>query len=221
MSRGFARRGSRKRQRQMAVLAVLSVLGTVFLIWLFTQIPWDGVSVFVFSIMLTVVLGAAVAEIVRRVKIELKKSERLEKAEETSSTSQMNHMTPTEFEHYVATLFEGLGYSAIVTKQSGDGGIDIILNSGDGKASVQVKRYAESFVGRPDIQKLVGASIKDFKKMYFVTSSDFTAEARAYAQDHGVLLVNGEELLSMSKRVFGPESRQKTFSFAFQHRLTK
>jgi hypothetical protein len=216
----MARRGSRKWRRQMASLAVLGVLGIALLFWLFTQIPWDGVSVFVFSLVLVVVLYFAGAELVRRIRLEADKANRFERASHIRSTSQMNHMTPTEFEHFVSALFEKIGYKTTVTKQSGDGGIDVILESRDGKASVQVKRW-NGTVGRPEVQKLVGASVKGFEKMYFVTTSDFTTEAREYGAEHGVVLVDGEGLEAMAKQAFGENYQQKTFSFAFQHRMTK
>ena len=133
----------------------------------------------------------------------------------------MKYMSPTEFEHYIATLYEAQGFRVTVTKQSGDGGIDVILENEEGKTAVQVKRYDQKTVGRPEVQNLVGASLKGFNNRIMVTSSDFSREALEYAHDHGVTLVNGKSLEDMAEKVFGQSNAGKAFSFKFGHRMTR
>lgn len=211
----------RTKRRAIANLTVLGIASFAFIAWLFTQVPWDQVSLFVFAVILVVVLGFVVKNLYVQLDSVYREYERVRRASHTQSVPEMVVLHPTDFEHYVATIYKMLGYTATVTRQSSDGGIDIILKNEDGRTAVQVKRYSDKIVGRPEINKLVGAAVHDFEKMIFVTTSDFTAEAYAEAQKRGVILVNGEGLESLAKQVFGDAYLQKTFSFPFQRRMLK
>jgi HJR/Mrr/RecB family endonuclease len=138
---------------------------------------------------------------------------------QTKTIWHMRTLSPTAFEHYVATIYELMGHSVTVTKQSGDGGIDVILKNAEGTAGVQVKRYSSLNVGRPFVQMLVGACANKYDKMIFITSSDFSEEAYIYAAEQGVQLINGAELSAMAKKVFGEEHEHRTFAFSFDHRM--
>jgi len=61
-----------------------------------------------------------------------------------------------EFEHEFAKLLNNVGYKAAVTKGSGDGGIDIIAQSAEGRVAIQCKRYKKP-VGPAVIRELYGA----------------------------------------------------------------
>lgn len=72
-------------------------------------------------------------------------------------------------------------------------GLDIIY--------VQAKRWAiGNNVGRPEIQKFAGAlQGKRARKGVFLTTSDFSTEARQYVQliDSKIILINGSELAEL------------------------
>jgi restriction system protein len=72
-------------------------------------------------------------------------------------------------------------------------GLDIIY--------VQAKRWASgSTVGRPEIQKFAGAlQGKRARKGVFITTSDFSEEARQYVQfiESKIILINGQELAEL------------------------
>ena len=86
-----------------------------------------------------------------------------------------------------------------VTKKSGDEGIDGIIKEdklGLDKIYIQAKRW-EKQVGRPEIQKFVGAlQGKRAKKGIFITTSEFSKEAYDYVNnlDVAVILIDGEKL---------------------------
>lgn len=64
---------------------------------------------------------------------------------------------------------------------------------------MQAKRW-ESNVSRPEVQKFAGAlQGKKAKKGVFITTSDFTKEAREYASyiDSRIVLVSGQELAEL------------------------
>jgi restriction system protein len=83
--------------------------------------------------------------------------------------------------------------------RSGDGGIDGIIKEdrlGLDVIYVQAKRW-EGAVGRPEIQKFVGAlQGQRANKGVFLTTSNFTREAEEYAKgiSSKIILVDGDQL---------------------------
>ncbi|MGM7428589.1 restriction endonuclease [Bacillus pacificus] len=109
-------------------------------------------------------------------------------------------MDPREFEYFVADFFRSLGYKVQVTSGSNDGGKDIILYKGNEMKFVEVKRYTKNSIGRPFIQKLHSAIVDaDAVGGYFVTLSNFNKNARIYAANKNIELIDGDSLISMMK----------------------
>lgn len=116
-------------------------------------------------------------------------------------------MHPVKFERLILDLLTRMGYGAgdlansQMTKTTGDGGIDGIINEdalGLDAVYIQAKRYApDSKVGRPALQAFVGSLTGEgATKGVFVTTSDFSKEARDYLNkvQHRIVLINGERL---------------------------
>lgn len=114
--------------------------------------------------------------------------------------------SPDFFEKLVVDLLVKMGYggslkdaAASLTRKTGDEGIDGIINEdrlGLDSIYVQAKRW-EGSVSRPEIQKFAGAlQGKRAKKGVFLTTSDFTKEAKEFAGiiDSKLILINGREL---------------------------
>jgi len=86
--------------------------------------------------------------------------------------------------------------------KGGDEGIDGIISEdrlGLDVIYLQAKRW-EGSVGRPEIQKFVGAlQGKRAKKGVFITTSTFSSEARSYVEhiDPKVVLIDGEQLSAL------------------------
>lgn len=84
--------------------------------------------------------------------------------------------------------------------QSGDGGIDGIIKEdklGLDILYIQAKKWENTPVGRPEIQKFAGALLgQKARKGIFITTSVFTNEARKYVSDidSKIVLIDGEEL---------------------------
>ncbi|WP_440604124.1 restriction endonuclease [Bacillus sp. GB_SG_008] len=110
----------------------------------------------------------------------------------------LEEIDPREFEYVVADMFRSFGYAAQVTSGSNDGGKDIILHKGTEMKFVEVKRYTKSTIGRPMIQKLHSA-IMDAEAVggYFVTLSNFNKNARKYAENKNIELIDGDSLIKM------------------------
>ncbi len=115
-------------------------------------------------------------------------------------------LDPRRFEELVCNVFRSDGYDAVLTQQSRDRGVDIIVFDKDGtKILVQCKRNAKTNkVGFEVVQRLVGACVTwDARKATIITTSSFTAPARAeaeLAEKHGKIeldLVSASRLLAM------------------------
>lgn len=116
--------------------------------------------------------------------------------------------SPTFFERLVVELLVKMGYGGSRRDagerigQSGDGGIDGIIKEdrlGLDTIYLQAKRWQGS-VGRPEIQKFVGAlQGQRAKKGVFITTSSYTAEAIEYASriDTKVVLIDGKLLANL------------------------
>lgn len=111
---------------------------------------------------------------------------------------------PSFFERLVLDLLLAMGYGASrddlqQVGGSGDGGIDGVIaldKLGLEKVYVQAKRWKGN-VGRPDIQGFYGALAgRRARKGVFITTSDFTKEAKEFAKSvsDSIVLVGGEQL---------------------------
>lgn len=118
---------------------------------------------------------------------------------------QLLAVEPSRFESIVLDVLRGAGYGTGPDDlqrvgRSGDGGIDGIISLdrlGLEKVYVQAKRW-QGAVGRPEIQAFYGALAGHrATKGVFITSSDFSAEARTFANQVGIVLVNGTFLASL------------------------
>lgn len=116
--------------------------------------------------------------------------------------------SPAFFERLVVELLVAMGYggsrrdAARAVGQTGDEGIDGIIDEdrlGLDTIYIQAKKWANS-VGRPEIQKFVGALAgRRAKKGIFITTSSFSSEAVRYASDIDtkVILIDGKRLAEL------------------------
>ena len=116
---------------------------------------------------------------------------------------------PAFFEKLVLDLLDKMGYaydkeSIISTDYSGDEGIDGIINEdqfGFNSIYIQAKKWNRSSVGRPEIQKFLGAVAgQGGTKGLFITTSTFTREAIDYAKKQlqvKLILIDGKMLTDL------------------------
>lgn len=124
------------------------------------------------------------------------RNQRIKKANFFSRNSLYYNYDPYQFEDVVAEIFRHFGFSATVTRRSGDRGIDIILSDASAKYAVQCKQYNKS-VGAGAIRDFVGSlAIQNFSMGYFVTTSTFTQPAIQEANEapYKIKLVDGNQL---------------------------
>lgn len=116
--------------------------------------------------------------------------------------------TPAFFERLVVDMLVKMGYggsrseAARAVGRTGDGGIDGIIDEdrlGLDTIYIQAKRW-ESSVGRPEIQKFVGALMgRRARRGIFITTSSFSKEAAEYVStiDFKVILIDGKRLAEL------------------------
>jgi restriction system protein len=157
-------------------------------------------------------------------RIEIAVSE-IEAALASEIVQRVQNLSPKFLEVVVLELLHAMGYGASETSIEhvggpGDEGIDGVIHQdtlGLQRIYVQAKRYkAESTIGRPDIQKFVGALAgQGANGGVFITTSSFSADARDYANKNlnaRVVLIDGAEFgLLMVRHGIGVQKR-KTYS---------
>lgn len=111
------------------------------------------------------------------------------------------------FEKSVIELLIKMGYGGSreeagrATRRTGDEGIDGIINEdrlGLDRIYIQAKRWRDTVVGRPEIQKFSGAlDTPGANKGDFITTSKFSREAREYVENINtkkIVLIDGMQL---------------------------
>lgn len=121
---------------------------------------------------------------------------------------QIKQNSPLFFERLVVELLVNMGYGGSIKDagqaigRSGDEGIDGIIKEdklGLDFIYVQAKRW-ESVVGRPELQKFVGALHgKRARKGVFITTSTFSQQAMDYVNqvDLRIVLIDGTKLVEL------------------------
>lgn len=123
----------------------------------------------------------------------------------TQLRQKLMELTPAQFEQFAGRLLEKLGFQDVqVTGRAGDGGID-----GHGKlemgivrveAAFQVKRWQQN-VPRPEIDKFRGAIQGQFDQGIFITTSDFTEDAKQASTRPGtvpIVMINGDKIIDIA-----------------------
>ncbi|WKB50841.1 restriction endonuclease [Eleftheria terrae] len=120
----------------------------------------------------------------------------------SESTRPLEDISWQQFEQLVGEAFRQQGYSVIERGGAGaDGGIDLVLRKAGRKYLVQCKQWKSTRVGVAVIRELYGvmkASAADGG--FVVTSGRFTDEARAFAKQQAVVLIEGAQLETMLRR---------------------
>ena len=106
----------------------------------------------------------------------------------------VSYMTGTQFENFMANVFDKKGYDVLTTPSSGDQGVDLLLTIDERKVAVQLKRYTGP-VGNAAVQAVVAGMFHyKAKEAWVITTSTFTKSARQLAKSNRVRLIDGREL---------------------------
>jgi restriction system protein len=134
---------------------------------------------------------------------------KLRKQIESDLLARVKQCTPDFFERLVVMLLTTMGYGGSLADagraigKTGDGGIDGVIKEdklGLDLLFIQAKRWDNTTVGSPEIQKFVGALYgKKAKKGIFITTSTFSKAAKEYTEglDSKVILIDGAQLAEL------------------------
>lgn len=113
----------------------------------------------------------------------------------------LNSLSGVEFEEFITQLLLTMGFQTEMTKASGDGGIDIVATLDKpvigGRYLFQCKRLGpDSLVGAPTVREFYGAVTADRKarKGILITNSGFSVQAKEFAGEVGIELIDGQQL---------------------------
>lgn len=121
--------------------------------------------------------------------------------------NQVKNCPPDLFERLVVQLLVKMGYGGSEKEagkalgKSHDGGIDGVIKKdilGLDVIYIQAKRWKDTIVGRPEIDKFVGALDRTHSRDgIFITTSKFTTEAKENPSttNHKIILIDGNQLV--------------------------
>ncbi len=108
--------------------------------------------------------------------------------------AELCRLSGTEFEEYLAGLFQQLGYRVELTPTSGDYGADLLLFKHGQRTAVQAKCYSGS-VGVSAVQEvLAGMTYYQCDAAWVVTTGNYTPNAVELARISNVRLCGSTEL---------------------------
>jgi len=137
------------------------------------------------------VIGACVSS--------FKTKQRVKLLDKQSGIESIRDMSWQDFELLVGEAFRRKGFEVKEVGGGGaDGGIDLVLTKNGKKSIVQCKRWKTFSIGVPLIRELYGVMTSErANDCIFVSSGNYTAEARLFAEDKPIWLIDGSELLKM------------------------
>lgn len=128
-----------------------------------------------------------------------KSKHRVKLLDTQSGIESIRDMSWQDFELLVGEAFRRKGFEVREVGGGGaDGGIDLVLTKSSKKSIVQCKRWKTFSIGVPLIRELYGVmtSVRA-NDCIFVSSGNYTAEARLFSEDKPIWLIDGSELLEM------------------------
>jgi restriction system protein len=140
--------------------------------------------------------------------------------ETSSDLSSLDKTLGREFEIFVITLFEKLGFSSTITKRSKDYGCDIMLQQGEYRIAVQAKR-SESELTFTSVQRALDSLKKyDAQLAIVVTNNKFIPSAKQLAKIKNVVLIDRKKLLDLIELSNLPVNHKKDL-ISFSNKIHK
>lgn len=141
------------------------------------------------------IIGAGVSTIRSKKRVKL--------LDKQSGIESIRDMPWQDFELLVGEAFRRKGFDVRENGGGGaDGGIDLVLTKNGKKSIVQCKRWKTFSIGVSLIRELYGVMTSErANDCIFVSSGNYTAEARLFAEDKPIWLIDGSELLEMVAEV--------------------
>ena len=129
--------------------------------------------------------------------------EEFDQCEKRMKVEFWKNMSGLQFEKEVAELYKQYGYKTLVTRATGDGGVDIILLKDDERIAVQCKHHKNK-IGPNDVRALQGVVLNEsYSYGIFVSLSGFTPTVSDELQRSKVKieLVDMYKLIALQKKL--------------------
>lgn len=129
----------------------------------------------------------------------IKSKRRRKILDKQSSIESIRALSWQEFELLVGEAFRRKGFKVLENGGGGaDGGIDLFLQKNGKRSIVQCKRWRTVSIGVTHIRELYGVTTGlQANDCIFVSSGNYTAEARLFAENKPIWLIDGVELLEL------------------------
>ena len=112
-----------------------------------------------------------------------------------SVIQKIDTMTGRQFEEFIADFFKKKGYLTTLTPETGDFGIDIIIENDYIKIGIQTKCYIEKVSNSAVQEAVTGIRHYNLDKAMVVTNSYFQPSAITLAKDNNVILWDRDKLI--------------------------
>lgn len=119
-------------------------------------------------------------------------------------------LRPREFEFFVASLYEKIGFNVEITQETRDGGKDIIatreIHQNKEKLLIECKRYIDEPIRVNLVRELWGTVVRArVNRGVLVTTSRFTPDAQKLLaqEDHYIELIDGDTLVRLANEHLG------------------
>lgn len=172
----------------------MDIFSTLPYLW---KILWPLVVAFVFVAIFIILFEIVIPDLINAYKNKRRFAEGKKWRSDRELLKWLQKMSPTNFEKYIAELFNNLGYSAEAVGRSHDGGIDVKLEKDGRRSYVQCKKYMSSTVSVSEVRDFYGALADHVSdgQGFFVTTNKFTLEAQKFAEDKPIELIDGVRLV--------------------------
>lgn len=129
----------------------------------------------------------------------LRQKKLYEKVVARPGVAALNEMSWGNFERLVSEYYRRNGFQVAHEGGNGpDGGIDLVLRQKSETYLVQCKQWKAYKVGVQPVREFYGVmSARGVAGGYFVTSGEYTEEAKAFAQGLNIILIDGRKLREM------------------------
>lgn len=128
---------------------------------------------------------------------------------------QLHNLRPRQFEEAVAHMIAEQGYQTKVVGGAGDHGVDVKVFNAQGRlvGVVQCKRRRPGRALSPEHVRALATVRDDFRVniAYLATTTHFTEETRLYAKQHGVRLIDGDDLKRIIHKTPLPPKPEEDF----------
>ncbi|MCS2163909.1 restriction endonuclease [Scandinavium sp. H11S7] len=116
---------------------------------------------------------------------------------EITVNTNIDDMTPVEYEEYCAGILAEQGWESRVTQGSGDQGVDVLAEKDGLTIAIQCKKYS-SPVGNKAVQEVIaGRGYYGAHLGIVVTNNTYTPSARQLAKSQSILLLHHDDLYAI------------------------